>query len=167
MSIQVKSGSATNLEPHVILGHVCNSAGGWGAGFVLSVNNISSVPKAAYKALYQDNQLSLGFTQFVEIKPTIFVANMIAQDGYARNHADGCALDYEALKSCLKTLFARAIKLGYKVYFPAGMGSTLAGGKRETVHEIIKETAELIEQKFGGELDVTLWEFDPKTEDTK
>jgi len=107
----------------------------------------------------------LGIAQFVEIKTGLFVSNMIAQDRYPDSHDDGCAVDYEALKRCLLITFHRAIRWGYGVHMPAGMGSGLAGGNKDTVLQLIEQCAAEVEssewsKRNNATLDITLWEFE-------
>ena len=186
MIIEIQNGDATSPKPQeateylprtgIIIGHIANSIGAWGAGFVLALNKLSLAPKNAYKALSQyyvhestslpqlkNSSIPLGITQFVEIEPDLWVANMIAQKGINKN-GDTDLVDYDSLYKCLKTVFSRAILLRCNVSMPAGMGSGLAGGKRETIHSMIKNMAlsglivEMEKQmKFIPK--ITLWEF--------
>ena len=179
MIIEIQKGDATSPKPQeatehlprtgVIISHICNNCQGgvWGAGFVLALNKISFVPKSAYKALcnnYQPN-VPLGITQFVEIDPDLWVANMIAQKGINKNHSgDTDLVDYNSLYKCLKTVFSRAVLLRCNVSMPAGIGSGLAGGNREKIHSIIKQMANSgvineLEPKMKFVPKITLWEF--------
>jgi len=86
-TINRKQGSATSPRPDggksVVIAHLCNNQGAWGAGFVLAVNDLSMAPKAAYQALCRESEgkeVALGTLQFVETSiPNLWVANMIAQ----------------------------------------------------------------------------------------
>lgn len=181
MSIQTKTGDATAVsrtaKHGVIVAHIVNCKGAWGGGFVLALNEMSPIPKAAYGAWKEQSNgdISMGETQFVEVEPGKFVANMCAQKSVDRA-ADGPVLiDYASLERCLKVTFLRALRLGYAVHMPAGMGSGLAGGDKAKIHGIIAATAKKAEtdSKFAKmvrahtgqplELNVTLWEFDDKT----
>jgi len=173
MQIETKKGSATSAQPNsqngVIIAHLCNNISAWGAGFVLAVNDLSLAAKYAYKALCKDhnNDVPLGTTQFVEVKPNVWVANMIAQNGVDKG-TDACLVDYKALNECLKTVFERAVTLKCSVQIPSGMGSGLAGGEEQMIHDIIKTNAictpiELLEKQMQFAPIVTLWEFEDKT----
>jgi len=169
LKIETKVGSATSPTPDggiILIPHICNTKGGWGSGFVLAVSALSKAPENAYRAWAKEGKLELGSTQFVEAKPGVIIANMIAQDGYAGDHADGVAVDYEALEKCLKTVFERAYRLGADVHLPAGMGSGLAGGDRSAILGIIGSVTETISKQFSTNivsfpfnLHITLWEF--------
>jgi len=52
MKVETKSGSATDVMPDdagIIIAHLANCVGAWGAGFVVAINKISLAPKLAYK----------------------------------------------------------------------------------------------------------------------
>jgi len=174
--IQTKKGSATSPRPQkgqgVIICHCCNSKGGWGKGFVLAVDGVSAAPRAAYQGLAKDHgktkdssaDIPLGTVQFVEPQTGLFVSNMIAQDGYGSDHADGCAVNYKALRRCLLVTFHRAIRLGYGVHIPEGIGSGLAGGNKDTIIKLISECVAEVETTQWAvhnqaHLHVTLWQF--------
>lgn len=177
MEIRIESGDATKVRPEkssIVIAHVVNKIGAWGAGFVLAVDGISHAPKAAYKAWakqYNEN-IPLGTVQFVEAVPGLFVANMVAQTDICRSPTQTCLIDYPSLKRCLEIVFARSIRLESKVHMPSGIGSGLAGGDKKVIHDLIKTTAEfvenhsnsahLVEEATGAKpvLDITLWEYE-------
>jgi len=175
-SIETKVGSATSPRPEkgkgVIIAHLCNNLGGWGKGFVLAVDELSAAPRAAYQGLAKDHgknrgseaDIPLGEVQFVEVQTGLFVSNMIAQDRYTDSHDDGCAVDYKALRRCLLITFHRAIRLGYAVHIPEGIGAGLAGGDQVQIHKLISECVAEVEttqwaQANNAHLHVTLWRF--------
>lgn len=169
MKVITKNGSATSAKPEngkgVIVAHLCNRVGGWGSGFVLAVDQLSTAPRSAYRALGKN--ITLGFTQFIEIEPDFFVANMIAQVGLDKSAVpNGVLVDYIHLRTCLETVLKRAIALNCDVHVPAGMGSGLAGGDKATILGIINQLAGA---SVGSAFDPTsfpniyLWEFDDKT----
>lgn len=173
MNIETKQGSATSPTPSggagIIIAHLCNQKGRWGAGFVLAVNDLSLSAKFAYKALCKDHNgnVPLGTTQFVEVKPDVWVANMIAQNGVDKS-VDACLVDYKALSECLNKTFDRARLLGCNVHIPSGMGSGLAGGDEAMIHSLINgaalnTTSDLLERRMQFVPRVTLWEFDDTT----
>lgn len=167
LKIETKKGSATSPQPKggvpIIIAHLCNDKGGFGAGFVLAVSKLSKAPEQAYRAWAKEDKLVLGSTQFVEAKPDIIIANMIAQDGYADDHADGVAVNYDALRKCLYTTFCRAQQLGAELHLPAGMGSGLAGGDKDKILGIITEVANEVHTSADGSVNITLWEFGDTT----
>ena len=164
LKIETKTGSATSPTPGdnpIVIGHIVNTAGGFGKGFVLAVNQLSRAPEMAYRAWAKEGQLVLGNTQFVEAKPDIFIANMVAQDGYPSDHADGVAVNYEALEKCLGKVLCRAVQLGADVNFPSGMGSGLAGGDKDTIIGIVEKVGKTIGN--DANLNITLWDFKDTT----
>lgn len=64
----------------LMIGHVCNNAGAWGAGFVVPLGTTFPVAKYWYESL---KAYPLGFTQFVRYGDKLVIANMIAQDNIA------------------------------------------------------------------------------------
>lgn len=170
-NIVTKTGSATSPREDgkegLIIAHICNSVGGWGAGFVLAVSKLSKVPEAAYRALAAEHngQIPIGTLQFVEAKPRIFVANMVTQEG--TDPSKGCLVNYSALKDCLRQTLARAVLLNYHVHMPAGMGSGLAGGDKVTILKLIEQTATQVEEMTtkvsSHSLNIVLWEFEDKS----
>jgi len=175
MKIETKQGSATSPRPSgsgtltrgVIIAHLCNNKSAWGAGFVLAVNELSLAAKLAYKELckHYNGEAPLGITQFVEVQPDLFIANMIAQNGVDKSIGD-CLVDYAALEKCLTKVFSRAAALRCDVHIPSGIGSGLAGGDEQKIHDIIKTLA--ADSRFRvddpvQEPTVTLWEFDDTT----
>lgn len=179
MFVETQKGSATSAKPTpgtdsipmrgVIIAHLCNTVSAWGAGFVLAVDDLSLAAKFAYKALCKDynGNVPLGTTQFVEVKPDVWIANMIAQSGVDKS-VDACLVDYKALSECLNKTFDRARLLGCNVHIPSGMGSGLAGGDEAMIHSLINgaalnTTSDLLERQMKFVPRVTLWEFDDPT----
>ena len=177
MQIVTQKGSATSPRPTptgpgVIIAHLNNLQGRWGAGFVLAVDKLSPIPRKAYKEMAQrhNKNIPLGETQFCEVEPNLWVANMVAQNGI-RKDADGdggCLVEYKALNECLKTVFERAVALRCNVHIPSGMGSGLAGGSKQMIHDIITTRAgstpiDLLEKQMKFVPQITLWEFDDTT----
>lgn len=171
MIVKIKQGSAISPRPTsdhgVIIAHLCNSVSAWGAGFVLAVNQLSAIPRKAYKEMAQrhNKNIPLGETQFCEVEPNLWVANMVAQNGIDKSvDPNGCLVDYKALDRCLRTVFERAVLLGCHVHIPSGMGSGLAGGSEQMIHDLIKTRAsntpiDLLEKQMRFVPHITLWEF--------
>lgn len=184
MIVETRQGSATSPRPTlqtdtadtvdargVIIAHIVNSVGAWGRGFVLAVDKLSPIPRKAYKEMAQRHggNIPLGETQFCEVEPNLWVANMVAQKGIDKSvDADGVLVDYKALNECLKLVFARSVLLGCDVHVPSGMGSGLAGGDEQMIHSMIETRAtctplELLERQMKFRPRISLWEFDDKT----
>lgn len=176
-------GSATSPRPGkgkgAIIAHLCNDLGKWGAGFVLAVNDLSTIPKSAYHALsadfnagLSDNTIPRGIVQFVQVFPPdcdgqLIVANMVAQNGVNRSAmSDGCMVDYPSLDTCLHKVMWHAVRLGCDVHIPKGMGSGLAGGDQNKIIDMITHAAQDVEAtsrklhgNFDASINITLWEF--------
>jgi O-acetyl-ADP-ribose deacetylase (regulator of RNase III) len=127
-----------------IIAHVCNDKGGWGAGFVLALNKISTKPQRMYREWYsrkKDNFLPLGVIQTVYITDSLYVVNMIAQHGTV-NKLNPQPLSYEALEMSLESLAQVAIQTGGSIHMPR-IGCGLAGGDWSVVESIINRTLTL------------------------
>lgn len=123
-----------------IIAHVCNNKGGWGAGFVLSVSRKWPEVERRYRQWAQhryevdSGPFVLGHTQFVSVNEGAWVANMVAQDGYAT--AGRVALQYEALEQCLVEVAHQARECQLSVHMPR-IGCGLAGGTWEKVGPLV------------------------------
>jgi O-acetyl-ADP-ribose deacetylase (regulator of RNase III) len=147
MPITYLTGDATEPiagEGIKIITHICNNAGGWGAGFVLALSAKWSKPEVAYKKWYKERNkrskytssriFTLGNIQLVKVEDDILVANMIAQEHYKWiNNIP--PIRYEALANCLDKL-NNEIPHRSTVHMPR-IGCGLAGGKWKIVEAII------------------------------
>lgn len=147
---------------NVLVVHVCNNAGRWGAGFTGSISEVTSLPETAYRAWKlgspgrnpTSGACALGEVQLVCFEEGCYVLNMVAQRGTRRQRTDVC-LDYPALD---RTLFlaarwAEALsrnEASLKVRMPR-IGCGLAGGTWERV-------GPMVEQHLG-EFDVTVFDL--------
>ena len=69
-----------NFTGNIIIPHICNDIGGWGAGFVLAISKRWKLPEQKYYEWYKsNNNFRLGEVQFVKVEDNIIIANMIAQ----------------------------------------------------------------------------------------
>lgn len=140
MTIAYLKGDATS--PHAsgskIIAHICNDLGGWGKGFVLAISRSWPEPESAYRAWHRgraSNDFALGAVQFVQVKPDIWVANMIAQRGM-KTGSNGPPIRYEAVAACLVKVASKADELRASVHMPR-IGCGLAGGKWERIEPLI------------------------------
>ena len=85
MNIIYKVGDATSPEGDgpIVIAHICNNVGAWGAGFVLALSKKWAEPEHTYHN-YQPRDL--GTTMFIPVEDNINVANMIAQDNIITKH---------------------------------------------------------------------------------
>jgi hypothetical protein len=147
-------GDATNPKDNgknIIIPHVCNNIGGWGAGFVLALSKKWPEPEKEYRNWYQksipkhyphdDNfstcSFQLGATQLVKVKPNIYVANMIAQHGTISSN-NLKPIKYVSLIQCMKDILYDTIRFKAEIHAPR-FGSALAGGNWNFIEELIQE----------------------------
>jgi O-acetyl-ADP-ribose deacetylase (regulator of RNase III) len=123
-----------------LIAHVCNDIGGWGKGFVVAISRRWPQPEAAYRTWHREratNDFALGATQFVQVEPYVWVANMIGQRGI-RTGSKGVPVRYEAIGTALGRLADKALELDASVHMPR-IGCGLAGGKWSRVEPLISE----------------------------
>ncbi|MFE7469085.1 macro domain-containing protein [Streptomyces sp. NPDC057499] len=138
-----------------LITHVCNDLGGWGKGFVLALSRRWPEPEAAYRRWHReraDNDFGLGAAQFVQVRPDIWVANMVGQRGIRRG-SNGVPVRYEAIDTALGAVADRAEELGASVHMPR-IGCGLAGGKWSRIEPLIQE------RLTGRGVEVTVYDFD-------
>lgn len=130
--IEYRTGDATiPVERPVVIAHVVNDEGGWGAGFVVPLGRRYPAAERAYRREVP----SLGAVQWVEVEPgAVWVANLCAQRGFATRERP-CALDYDALAKCLAALVH--VAAGATVQMPR-IGCGLAGGEWSRVEALIE-----------------------------
>ncbi|GIH15332.1 macro domain-containing protein [Rugosimonospora africana] len=138
-----------------IIGHICNDLGGWGKGFVLAVSRRWPEPERDYREWHRGragNEFGLGAVRLVQVRPDIWVANMIGQHGMKRGSA-GPPIRYEAVRQCLSALGEHALRLRASVHLPR-IGCGLAGGKWERIEPLISEAL------CARGIAVTVYDFD-------
>lgn len=181
-------GDATKPQPHmkghsILIPHVCNNIGKWGAGFVNALTSeFGPKVRQAYMWWHQgednhmsfspeylkpdipmkyisDKEFKLGNVQLVHTGNRITVANMVAQRG-TKSEDNPYPIRYGALISCMKNIayahYTRGTGVGprFEIHCPM-FGSDLAGGNWEEIEKMINEI--WIEQ----DIPVTVYEFDP------
>lgn len=130
----------------IVIPHVVNSHGAWGAGFVIPLGKTFPASRQNYLAWKDDYKLHedcmyppfhLGQTQFVNVDDKIFVANMMSQTlGGAR------PLFYNHLSRCMDTVAKFVMDRNESREHPArivapAFGSALAGGDWHIIEELI------------------------------
>ena len=122
----VKGDLFKHAQDRNVIAHICNNKGGWGAGFTGALSQFCKYPEIYYR---QKTQYLLGTTDILDIyfnfSETIhlYVANMIAQDGYSSKGKPAC--DLLALQTCLLSVSAHAKMYNCEVICPklgAGLG---------------------------------------------
>jgi len=125
-----------------VIAHICNNRGGWGKGFVLALSKRWPEPEAAYRAWHRGragNDFALGAVQLVQVRPDLWVANMLAQHG-TKPGSSGPPIRYDALHHALAALAPHILERHASVHMPR-IGCGLAGGKWERIEPLI--TSEL------------------------
>lgn len=124
----------------IIVPHVCNDIGTWGAGFVIPL--AEHFPRAKNSYLSKIDY-KLGHVDFVPIHQEkannkISICNMIAQLGTV-SEVNSKPIKYWALAKCLK--FINVINsLENAEIHTCAFGTGLAGGDWKVIAELLKET---------------------------
>jgi O-acetyl-ADP-ribose deacetylase (regulator of RNase III) len=155
--LKIVKGDATSPQAKgpKIIAHVCNDLGGWGKGFVLAISRRWPEPERAYRTWHRhraSNDFGLGATHLVQVRPDIWVANMIGQHGLKPGSA-GPPVRYDAIAPCLATVTSEATRLSASVHMPR-IGCGLAGGRWERIEPLITETL------GAADIPTTVYDFD-------
>lgn len=139
-------GDATNPIDNgkpIVIPHVANNVGKWGAGFVKALSKKWPEPEERYRREFnkpnRTGHIYLGNTHFVKIPPdnNIIVANMIAQySTISKNNPK--PIRYTALTKCMIDVESYTCAIEGKIHAPR-FGSALAGGKWSFIEELIYE----------------------------
>jgi O-acetyl-ADP-ribose deacetylase (regulator of RNase III) len=122
----------------LLIAHVCNDVGRWGAGFSGVLSRHFPIAEKCYCAAAKTKRLGLlGEAQVVLVAPEVYVANMVAQHGVGRNLGRAPLL-YGSLLSCMQTVTRRASSIK-GIHVPM-FGAGLAGGSWCTIEAFIQET---------------------------
>lgn len=125
-------------DGNIILCHICNDIGAWGAGFVLAVSKRWKHPEIAYRANAK-LEYELGDVGFIRVENNIIVANMIAQHGVGYDSANNNPpISYPALRICLAKANDLAFNTQAELHMPR-IGCGLAGGDWKEIEKIIRE----------------------------
>lgn len=141
MEVQYTKGDATAPigEGNKIIVHVCNDVGGWGRGFVLAISKRWEAPEKEYRAWAASRKnFSLGEVQFVQVEPTIWVANLIGQRDVKKDKNGQPPVRYAAIKDGLVKAGIYAKQLYATVHMPR-IGCGLAGGTWDQIEPLINE----------------------------
>lgn len=155
--LTIIKGDATSPQakgPKVIA-HICNDLGGWGKGFVLAISKRWPQPERDFRYWHRGragNNFGLGATRLVQVKPNIWVANMIGQHGIKAG-SSGPPIRYDAVEHCLNALAEQVLDLDASVHTPR-IGCGLAGGTWDRIEPIILRTL------CGRDIAVTVYDFD-------
>ena len=181
MPIEYKKGDATDTSaatPHkpLIIAHVCNNTGAWGAGFTGAVDKaFGPRPQQVYRTWWDQHRLAnppllpyrpgeftpprfvLGETQLVLPRHDVYVANMVAQSGLY-SATNPVPLHYHSLQLCLRSLSHLADLVagseGVTLQMPR-IGTGLARGKWDEVElllqaELMNHEVVIVDLPKGG-----------------
>lgn len=138
-------GDAT--DPHhdgtAVIAHIGNNKGGWGKGFSGALSRRWPLAERYYRDWHRHGRafnppFELGEVQLLQVTDELWVATMIAQDGY-RSAANPVPLDLTALRRCLRTLADEATRLPASVHAPR-IGTGLGGGDWNDIEPLIGAT---------------------------
>ena len=142
MGIKYLTGDATQPigQGNKIIVHVCNDVGGWGKGFVLAISKKWKDPEIKYREWAKSGQnFELGQVQFVQVEPTIWIANMIGQRDVKKGKDGTPPVRYDAIKQGLGTVGVFAREIGASVHMPR-IGCGLAGGTWDQIEPVLTHT---------------------------
>lgn len=128
----------------ILIPHVCNDIGAWGAGFVIPLGRVYPDAQTSYRKLFELQAGELGYTDFVRVTNHVFVANMIAQHGVGGKRP----LRYNHLAKCLADVAEYAERGNMEIHAPM-FGSGLSGGNWDTISDLITDS--------WANLDVTIY----------
>lgn len=134
----------------VIVPHVCNNVGAFGAGFVSAINNKYPIVRENYSLLGKNFlRQNLGYTQYVEVlsdkvyNHKLIFANMIAQNGLISNK-NPRPLNYYALVKCMASV-GKYVQTNFsqdtrppQIHCPK-FGCGLAGGNWNFIADLIED----------------------------
>jgi O-acetyl-ADP-ribose deacetylase (regulator of RNase III) len=156
-SIVYTTGDATHPDgdgPRLIV-HVCNDAGGWGAGFSGVLSRRWPEPEREYRARARGRGAHLGLVQFVPVEADITVVNMVAQHGIGPDRHGTPPIRYDILRVCLAMVAAVALDPPVTPVHMPRIGCGLAGGRWDTVEKIIEQVL------CGVGVPVTVYDLPP------
>lgn len=137
----IKGNILQDSSQNRIIAHVCNNAGGFGAGFALAISKKYPEVKQKYKKWYESSKTNphhfhLGNIQAVRINESLTIVNMLAQDGY-KSDMNPVPLNYNALHLCLKQL--RAFNKDKIPIWMPKIGSGLGGADWLKIEQMIEK----------------------------
>lgn len=141
-NVIVTQGDALSPENDetVIIAHVVNDIGAWGAGFVNIISKKWKAPEEMYRKLCKKvtRDVLLGSIQLVPVEKNIIVCNMFAMHGVFNPANNPHPLNYDRLLHCLKTLRMKAEKEKIKYIQMPKIGAGLARGNWDTILKLIR-----------------------------
>lgn len=135
---------AQNAGSTIVIPHVCNNVGLFGAGFAAAIAKNFPIVSTNFELL--GKKTKLGYVQYVSVfKDSVYgheiiFANMIAQNSII-SRTNFRPLNYEALVKCMvdvRNFIHQSNKEKIEIHCPK-FGSGLAGGNWSFINELIKD----------------------------
>ncbi|MDX1907904.1 MAG: macro domain-containing protein [Bacteroidia bacterium] len=142
MEIFYTKGDATypTSEGNKVLVHICNDMGGWGKGFVMAISKRWKEPAHQYRQWFTSQEnFSLGQVQFVQVEPSLWVANLIGQHNLYKDKNGNPPIRYEAVLDGLEKVGQFAVEKNASVHMPR-IGCGLAGGTWDKIEPLVKQS---------------------------
>ena len=141
----------------IVIPHVCNNVGVMGAGVARALADTWPQILKPYKVRCSTKTTGLGSTVIVNIRDSMVIANMIAQEGIG-NYSARPPIRYGHLASCMKEvrdyiLVNKSLNHDTVIISPK-FGSGLAGGNWDVITQMI------LEIWIDHYIDVTIVRFD-------
>ena len=122
---------------YIVIPHIVNDIGAWGAGFVLALNKYFPKAKEDYLSWVKgDGVFGLGSARGTQVKENVSVFHMCAQSG-TKSVNNPKPIRYLALASCLQAV-ANFELSDYEIHAPA-FGTDLAGGDWSVIRPLVEE----------------------------
>ena len=115
--------------------HQCNCRGVMGRGLALAIRNRWPIVYQHYRSAYDRGLLRLGTIQPVQVSPSLWVINLMGQDGWG---TDRTRTDLDALRTAWPKVSIWAAERGLTVYAPWMIGCGLAGGDWAVVQPLVE-----------------------------
>jgi len=132
-------------EGNKIIAHITNTYDGkWIKGFVAAISQrFGDYPAIQYQTWKWEEEgigFKLGAVQLLKVEDNIWIANMVAQQGYGETKGPPKrCVKYDAVAECLSTVSEHAKSLNASVHMPR-IGCGLGGGSWDMIEPIIQKT---------------------------
>ena len=125
-------------KENIVIPHVVNSVGAFGAGFVIPLGRTFPKSRNVYlewsKNKEKDNPFILGQIKYVQVSDNVIVCHMLAQRGVGGTRP----LRYNALSTCMEQVAGLALSTNSVICAPM-FGSALAGGDWNYIEDLIED----------------------------
>ena len=140
-----------------VICHICNDQNTMGSGVARSLYEKWNKVKSRYHkhcTFFHERKANvLGSVNLVEVTPTIYVANMIAQHMVGVDENGNPPIRYDALIECLRIVREFVFLNKDTIHIPYKMGADRAGGDWDIIEKIIKN------ELCSKDIDVTIYKW--------